>query len=271
MAQATTMTNNVMTSEEVLVQALFGSFNPINLCQWMNSSSVPPKEVAISTMYSQVTPSSGFNHIAERVVADQDVLMALQRHWYTMHVSDKNRLGFRPLGLGPVSDDVRVFSGDNCDVVLMNLAEDPLYKTCGNKFPMPMRVSKAVKKITRLGLDFDALYIAHEIPPGIIKTGETIPSELLMPPVPQKASARVDKLNSVTARWWTAVGMTMAMIARITSDLAIAAVMAPLAVGAMALAPTGRDPWLLGVNFAQSRSHQNNLGFWYSIAQWTWD
>jgi len=109
------------------------------------------------------------------------------------------RLGFtkvKALGVGSLLDQPVPVEGDDHDVIVYPLDDDPLMKDKdGKPYPVPQSVLDDSEGILRWR-DFDHLFMAHEVPLGTaarFRRGEAPPLQLIAPaPKPQ-----VDTLNRV--------------------------------------------------------------------------
>lgn len=92
-------------------------------------------------------------------------------------------LPIRYLGTMPLFAGFRIYPGQERDWVLVSVAEDPLFHV-PQGFPVPGPILAQLRRIAKSGVDFDALYVAHEVTPGQVQPDEPLALEALMPPPP---------------------------------------------------------------------------------------
>ena len=194
------------------------------------------------------------------------------RYQQTELVSDACNLPIQYMGITPVFDDPRLYSGRESDWVMMNLAEDPLFLDDGPGLVMPAPVIADINRVLEAGVDFDALFIAHEIPRGSLQSGEAVPLDLVAPPPPAGVSERLNRLNRVIENVWDGARTTAGFTAKATAATAAGVAVAGIAVARGALALTALDPILFGVFLDRKHTVRGQpLGLWYYVSHWTWN
>lgn len=94
--------------------------------------------------------------------------------------------------------DWLLLPGAGYDWVFMPITADPLYHD-RRGFPMPRTLIKKLKQMKRQGIDFDQLWIAHEVQPGRLQPGQKLTvADLMPPPLPKHRPA------------WQGVALTVA-------------------------------------------------------------
>lgn len=107
----------------------------------------------------------------------------------------------RYLGTMPLFAGFRVYPGQKRDWVLVNVAEDPLFHV-PQGFPVPKRILAQLRRIARSGVDFDALYVAHEVAPGQVRPDEPLALEALTPPPPATVLRLSNRLAEAGGILW---------------------------------------------------------------------
>jgi hypothetical protein len=76
------------------------------------------------------------------------------------------------LGTHPAFDEIRVYRGDGRDWVLAPLHLDRVFQDGGGALPIPAANLETLWRLVDGGVDFPAVYIAHDIPAGAIEALE---------------------------------------------------------------------------------------------------
>jgi hypothetical protein len=149
----------------------------------------------------------------------------VRRYEKTDALIQKNRLPVRFFGYAPLFSGSLVYPGPKSDWAIMNLPDDPFYSQHNGRLYAPRAVVTDVKKFHDAGLNFDGVFIAHEIPKGSVRRGEDVPFELIAPP-PTTLSAGFLALLFIgivvvtLAIWVVMIAMAIAMIAFVLMVLA---------------------------------------------------
>ena len=191
---------------------------------------------------------------------DQSALYA--RQWAVVRRSEQEALPVRYLGTMPLFAGHRVYPGHRYDWVLINLAEDPLFQD-PDGFPVPKRVLEELHRVQRSGVDFDALYVAHEAPWGTVREGAPLTAGMLMPPPPRAVQRLSVRLGATGRALW----------ALATLPVAASAVIGGLvAAGTTAVSAVGLDPVLLGVVVGLDRPLvPGELAAWFYLGHWAFN
>jgi hypothetical protein len=95
--------------------------------------------------------------------------------------AEKLNLDIQPLGFHKVFDNLLLIEKEKSDWVVMPLEQDPLFE---KKFPVPFEALKRLERISEGGIDFNLLYVAHEIKKGSIKEGSYQELKAVLAPPP---------------------------------------------------------------------------------------
>jgi hypothetical protein len=184
----------------------------------------------------------------------------LSRFKEVNRISKANRLPVQFLGYRPLFRGSLVYQGRTSDWAIMNLADDPFFRENGRLLYAPRRVIRDIERFDNLGLTFDAVFIAHELPKGSVRPGEPVPFNLLAPPPPANIERRLALLEKSSLSVWN-------WIVRLVG--ATAKVSAAAAVGVTAAA--ARDPILFGVHVDMTwHVDRQPIGMWYYLTHWYW-
>lgn len=197
-----------------------------------------------------------------------------QRYEMTQNAVRKHNLSVRLIGYAPVFNHQKIYRGANTDWVIMPLPQDPTYKT-GEPFYLPKHAHQDLRRVHRSGIEFESLFIAHEIPKHRLADGQQVPLELIAPPLPKKHVENAEKAAHLVAHFWDGVVKTIAFSAMATATAAATALFAPAAAVSVLAAPVvavGLDPIIFGLHIDKSQQVNGMpLAMWYYITHWTWD
>lgn len=113
--------------------------------------------------------------------------------------SKKADVEIKTLGFHKVFDHLVLIERASSDWVIMPVNRDPLYQ---NRFPVPRVILERLTQVSEAGIDFDCLYTAHEIPPGLLENGsETDLRSVLTPPSLGEAEALSEALGESSRSW----------------------------------------------------------------------
>ena len=196
----------------------------------------------------------------------------VQQHTKTQLASQNNQLQVEFLGYAPVFTGTHLFPAEKTDWVMMNLVNDPLYYTNGNRLIVPTVVKEKLDRILATGINFDAIYIAHEIPGGQVMPGEDVPLELIAPPPPPAVVKRSRELGRSSQSLWSFVQESLSKLAVVGKYATTTLALAPIAVASVPIALAATlDPILFGVNFEKTWRVDNQMvGMWYYLTHWYW-
>lgn len=232
-----------------------------------------------------------------------------RRHQQTQRLISKNDLSMSFLGYAPLFSGTKVYAGKDSDWALMNLSLDPLFRSQQNNLYAPLSVVNEVQSVVNTGINLDAIFIAHEVRKGVLKSGEDVPLELITPVPSPKVARRLNFLARTSAFWWKAVTRTSVGAVAVPAAAGAAAVIAGTSLigtaavstanamasaaaaadaaaerrraaeaaraaaeaAAAARAATYYDPALLGVQFdSHWVVNGQPVGLWYFITSWVW-
>jgi len=183
------------------------------------------------------------------------------RAWHVQAQAVRSRLPVRYLGSMPVFGGHRVYSGSRTDWVLLNVADDPLL---GDRhgFPIPEHILKELRRTAR-EIDFDAVFVAHEVPRGAIAEDRPLPAEAVLPPPPRTVQGLSAGLGAAGVVLWS-----FAALPPVGSGL-----LASLLAGATALlGGASLDPVLLGVVTAPNRpADPGEPAAWFYLGHWAYN
>ena len=201
--------------------------------------------------------------IAVALLLRKDVALAAngQRHPAPNRLYDDlakrdSHVGTWSLGQAPLFSGTLIMPGETNDWAIMNLGNDPLWNNPG-KFPVPRKVLRQLKRSHRSGLDFDTLVVAHEIPAGKYRTGDTVPLELVMPPPPKQGvqmARLLGKLGNLAWFW---------------ASLPLKSTVSALSISVTYLARL--DPILFGAKvYPGTPVRSGELANWFYLCHWHW-
>jgi hypothetical protein len=174
-------------------------------------------------------------------------------------------LGTMPLFAGP-----RLYEGQLSDWVLVNLAEDPLFHD-RDGFPVPRLILEHLCAIDTAGIEFDALYVAHETEKGAIKLREPLTRESLLPPPPQAVAQLSDRLGRVGEAVWVVAATPLVLATVGTTAMASGALVAASVVAMAAAACMTGDPIVLGTVVAPGRPVRvGEPACWFVLGAWNY-
>ncbi len=167
-------------------------------------------------------------------------------------------LPLRYLGTMPLFGKQRIYRGENTDWVVTNLANDPLfYDRFG--FPIPQENLRELAAIAESGIEFDGLYVAHEVPADTIQDGQRLRLNHVAPSAPPAVAKQSARFGTWGERLWT--------IAFPFADTGTA-VEGAKQIG---IALDRLDPVLFGVVIApRRRFNADETGAWFLLTQWSY-
>jgi hypothetical protein len=223
-------------------------------------------------LFSLVAPAQ---ELSERVMVrrqpDDPVLR--RRTGEIVQTTMDQELPCRYLGTMPLFDGHRVYRGQEHDWGLMQLEEDPLYQS-RDGYPMPTQVGELLAQILLAGINFDAIYVAHEVEKGALVEGKPMdPLALIPPPAPsvQKRSRQLGWLADKLFKVATAplLALTAASLALTSAGVVAAAAGAVGAAASGVVAVRLLDPVVFGVIGRTGRElGAGEMGCWFYLAHW---
>jgi len=140
------------------------------------------------------------------------------------------------------------------------MEQDPLYRK--GPFLVPGRVLDHLRAVHAAGAHFDALYIAHELPMGLVQEGDDLAVWRALAPPPPKAlvelSARLGRAS--LAALLGAFGGPFIAGGGIALGAALLAVPAFVAL----------DPIILGAVSARKMAQAGDPAYFFLLAAWRW-
>ena len=226
-----------------------------------------PVAVVPKERWPVVLETLGIQRSASRFPIALPSQSLIERYRRTLYLAERNNLSLLFLGYAPIFSGTRVYRGRDCDWAMMHLGDDPVYCFYGQRLYAPRPVIEQMERIVQAGIEFDTIFIAHEIPVGSVKPGEPVPLELIIPPPHPQVRRRLSFLESTVMRWWGFVTKVLAGTAKMAAITAIAT--ATTAVGVAAL--VAQDPVLFGVQFDNAwQVNGQPVGMWYYLTHWYW-
>lgn len=209
------------------------------------------------------------------VPISRDVVTKYNR---AMELTQKHDLSLRFMGYAPAFNGVHLHRGRKSDWVVNPIAIDPPYKSSGKVLYVPPSVRENVGRTLTAGVNFDAVYIAHEIPAGSVQPGQPVPPELIMPPPPPSTARYLSDLEAASEAYWQGIRKLLALPVRVTAGLggaatgaASAAVRGAAAIGAAALTALTLDPIIFGLYLDKAWKYNDQyIALWWYITHWYW-
>ena len=237
------------------------------MTQNFSGSAVPTVRV-IDPRWSAMLNTLGI-HPTVAMRTTQDARPLTQAHTKIEVAAAKHRLPVQLLGYATLFDGTKLYPGAKTDWVMMNLSQDPMFYSNGNRLTLPEAAAKDVKRTVAAGINFDAIYIAHEIPAGQVWPGQPVPLELIAPPPSPQATRRLQAMEQRSIGLWDTVQSCLARMARIGKGAANT--LASASMTAMALPLLALDPILFGIHFDDSWHFAGQpMAMWYYITHWRW-
>jgi len=180
----------------------------------------------------------------------------------------RSGLPVRYLGRAPVFGGTRVFRGGVSDWALLSLAEDPMLKAAGGRLIVPRRVAGEIRRLLASGVRFDAVYIAHEVPPGSADDGLGGAGGTAVPPPHPEAVGRAAADGRRATALWRLLVSAASAVTRIAAGAARRAAEVPVRSSSPA---DGPDPVLFGVQVAPGQPVRDGVeADWYVLSRWNW-
>jgi len=191
----------------------------------------------------------------------------LRRFQEVDRISKASRLPIQFLGYRPLFRGSLVYEGRTSDWAIMNLTADPFFQEHNRLLYAPRRVIRDIQKFDSLGLSFDAIFIAHELPKGSVRPGEQVPFELLAPPPPAAVERRLAFLEKNSMSVWKWVERFVGAEAKVGAAASVGVAVAAIRVAAA----VAYDPILFGVHFDRTwHVGCEPIGLWYYLTHWYW-
>jgi hypothetical protein len=177
-------------------------------------------------------------------------------------------LPVRYLGTRPLFAGFQVYPGQARDWVVVNLADDPLFHA-PQGFPVPGRILAQLRQVARSGIDFDALYVAHEVTPGQVRPDAPLALEALMPPPPATVVRLSNRLGEGAAALW--VWTTSPLMLNPLLGMLFPILGTCLGIQSLGIL-AWHDPVLLGALVAPGRSPvPGEPAAWFYLGHWAFN
>jgi len=151
----------------------------------------------ITQRNTQILPANTAHLLRQMVVASGRHMVAenklAMRANIVRTLARTNHMEVPLLGIAPLFDGVRLITRTNPNWALYNLSHDPLYRS--SKFPIPARDLWRLQRLYRSGIQFDALYVAHELPPDFRPGYDALDLSLFVPAPPAFATRLAEHLG----------------------------------------------------------------------------
>jgi hypothetical protein len=210
------------------------------------------------------------------------------RHEQTMAIVAQHDFPVTFIGAAPALDGTHLFRGQNTDWALINMAQDPLYTQ--ERMPMPERVKRELKGYIRAGMNFEAVFVAHEFEAGRLAPGQPLTIDVIAPPASPGFARRADALSNGAQGMWRALGnaakgaagllaggvtvaagVAASAAASAAAYTATSAATSAAASAAFVSTTAGYDPILFGLHVDRSVIVNGRpLALWYYLTHWDW-
>jgi hypothetical protein len=183
------------------------------------------------------------------------------------------------LGSHPLFPETRLYPGPVTSWVLAPAYDDPLVRR--GEMAVPKPELRILARLLKAGLDFPAVYVAHEVPtdrlaraglpsdlrvlqPGSFATLDVAASQRLVDQVPVPA-----RTARVARQLGTGAG-TLLKLLGLAVPAASAVVGATASAGAAAMRMLALDPMVLGAWTLDRRTDPGTPAVWFVLARWLW-
>jgi hypothetical protein len=181
----------------------------------------------------------------------------IQRAKWVRAVSLENGIPLRVLGVRPLFDQVRVVTQTTPNWALYNLSHDPLWQT--GKFPIPRRHLGRLNQLYRTGVEFDVLYVAHELPVDFDPEVDPLELELFKPGPPRTVLQLAQRFGAITD------GILSTYAAALRRPIQA------LTVAGLNSSSVLRDPILMGAVIPSGVNPEEGVpAVWFLLAAWRW-
>ena len=183
------------------------------------------------------------------------------------------------LGSHPLFPETRLYPGPETSWVVAPASDDPLVRR--GEMAVPKPEFGALARLLEVGLDFPAIYVAHEVPTArlvrsglpsdvrILQSGSftalnVVASQRLVDPVPVPAR------TARAARHLGAGAGVLLKLLGLAVPAAGALVGATASAGATAMRVLALDPMVLGAWTLDQRTDPGTPASWFVLARWLW-
>jgi hypothetical protein len=218
--------------------------------------------VKMDTQIRNRTLATSTTHLLRQmlVVSHQPAVVQhslIERAKMVRSIADAKGIPVPILGTNPLFDGVKLVTRTTPNWAFYNLSHDPLWKS--GKFPIPRRHLRNLNRLYRGGVEFDALYVAHELPVDFDHENDRLEPGLIEP-APPKAALGLAQRFGVAADG--IVAMYAAAIRQPIQTLAV--------IGTHGSAIL-RDPILMGAVIPPGVNPEEGVpAVWFLLAAWRW-
>jgi len=172
-------------------------------------------------------------------------------------ISMEKGISIPVLGVNPLFEHVKLVTRIKPNWAFYNLSHDPLWKS-GN-FPIPRQYKQRLNILYRAGIEFDALYVAHELPIDFDHNNDKLELDLIEPEAPETMLRLAQNFGVVTD------GIVSIYAATIRKSIQA------LAVVSNHRAVILRDPILVGTVIPHGVNPEEGVpAVWFLLAAWRW-
>lgn len=176
-----------------------------------------------------------------------------------MRMGAQYGLPLRLAQYAPIPSGPQLYRGESTEVVVISAADDPLF-TDPDGFPMPKKNLDDLRRIQAAGIQFDDIWVAHELPLGTVQRGSPLTAEMLAPPTSRQAAETSHRLGKVGGMLWKMAAFPLL----IAGGLAVAA--------AAPVAAIGLDPIIFGLRVTPGRrAVVGEAAAWVMLTAWAWN
>lgn len=192
-------------------------------------------------------------------------------------IASSDNLPLRYFANAPLFDGHRLYQTDSDDWVLMPIEDDPLFQYFKDKLYVPEKNIAEIEAVTNAGIDFDRIYIAHELPDNADFKDGRVSARSIAPAPSIIAQRQANQLNQQTNTLWKRTSQTVETMSKMVAGIATIAVGTAVAVVAAPATLTlglaaGLDPILFGVNLTPDFTNEGQqIGEWFYITHWFWN
>ena len=211
---------------------------------------------------TRVSSASNNTYLLRQMLASSNQTTAIDKQLINRaelvkSISAAKRVPVSILGSAPLFDGSKLVTRTTPNWALYNLSQDPLWQN--GKFPIPVKHLQRLNTLYRGGVEFDALYVAHELPMDFQPDHDRLELSLVEPPPPATAMRLAHGLglatDSILATYAAAIRKPFKTLA-VASTTGFAVLRDPVLMGAVI--PPGVNPEA-GVS-----------AVWFLLAAWRW-